>query len=162
MNYNSNTNTTPSTRRARQEKRKSEPCEFTTPTTKIIRRCNPEDQLNSNFRRLLHPDADRQSPLPPVTFADGTEVWDLMCKMDIKYMRNPDPFKNHPILGPQMRAILLDWIMDVCEAYNLHRETLYLAIDYLDRYMAAERNIAKQYLQLIGKIIFSELDKELL
>ena len=166
MNFNANNIHTASatlhSRRLRQDKRKSEQ-EFTTPATKVIRRCSredqvrPQEQLSTKFQKLLNPAEPapalvehRKSPLPALTFADGTEIWDLMCKMDVKYKKNPDTFKNHPVLGPQMRAILLDWIMDVCEAYNLHRETLYLAIDYLDRYMAAERDILKQSLQLIG------------
>jgi cyclin E len=49
-----------------------------------------------------------------------------------------------------MRAILLDWLMDVCEAYNMHRETLYLATDFLDRYLSHQTNILKHHLQLIG------------
>jgi cyclin E len=73
-----------------------------------------------------------------------------MCEMDIKYKKEPEIFKNHPVLSAQMRAILLDWIMDVCEAYNLHRETLHLAVDYLDRYLSMHRNIMKRHLQLIG------------
>lgn len=52
-----------------------------------------------------------------------------------------------------MRAILLDWMMDVCEAYNLHRETLYLSIDYLDRFLSAEENLRKTHLQLLGQCI---------
>lgn len=95
-------------------------------------------------------DCSRTCSLPPVCFANCDEIWDLMCKMDLKYQRNPDLFKDHPILGPQMRAILLDWIMDVCEAYKMHRETLYLAIDYLDRYLAVQKNVPKAHLQLIG------------
>jgi cyclin E len=71
--------------------------------------------------------------------------------MDLKYHKPPEIFNTHPVLSPQMRAILIDWMMDVCEAYKMHRETLYLAIDYLDRYLAAQKNIAKTVLQLIGE-----------
>ena len=135
-----------------------------TPSNKVIRRISREDQFRAYgqtrvklqkiaYRRLAPvtvPSEHRKSPLPALTFADGTEVWDLMCKMDLSYKRNPDTFKNHPDLAPQMRNILLSWIMEVCESYNLHRETMYLTIDYFDRYMAVERDIPKQSLQLIG------------
>lgn len=96
--------------------------------------------------------SNRTCSLPSVCFANSEEIWDLMCKMDLKYQRNPNLFKFQQNLGPQMRAILLDWIMDVCEAYKMHRETLYLAIDYLDRYLAIQKNVPKAHLQLIGKI----------
>ncbi len=34
--------------------------------------------------------------------------------------------------------------------YRLHRETFYLAIDFVDRYLASTHNVAKQQLQLMG------------
>lgn len=49
-----------------------------------------------------------------------------------------------------MRAILLDWLIEVCEVYKLHRETYYLAVDYLDRYLSTNIKISKTRLQLIG------------
>lgn len=97
-------------------------------------------------------DPNRPSPLPPVTFGDHKQIWEMMCITDCKYRKDANLFKNHPVLTPQMRSILLDWIMDVCEAYHLHRETMYLAIDYLDRYLATQNNVLKNHLQLIGKL----------
>jgi len=94
--------------------------------------------------------AARPSPLPTVCFAACDELWELMCAMDLKYHKPPEIFRANPVLSPQMRAILIDWMMDVCEAYKMHRETLYLAVDYLDRYLASQTNIAKTVLQLIG------------
>ena len=41
-------------------------------------------------------------------------------------------------------------VLQVCEVYRLHRETLYLAIDFIDRYLCITRNVKKQQLQLIG------------
>lgn len=49
-----------------------------------------------------------------------------------------------------MRAILLDWLIEVCEVYKLHRETYYLAVDYLDRFLSTNSKISKTRLQLIG------------
>ena len=34
--------------------------------------------------------------------------------------------------------------------YRLHRETYYLAIDFIDRYLSVTRDVQKQQLQLIG------------
>lgn len=38
----------------------------------------------------------------------------------------------------------------VCEVYRLHRESFYLATDFLDRYLSKQSNIQKHQLQLIG------------
>lgn len=59
-------------------------------------------------------------------------------------------FQRHPTLQPRMRAILLDWLIEVCEVYKLHRETYYLAMDYIDRYLSTHQNVPKNQLQLIG------------
>jgi len=150
--YSSETFSEPPVTRSSLMKRKSE--QFQTPAAKIIRRCvdaRPEDTGDEETDRLQEEeDPARPSPIPPIKFADGFGLWELMCETDKKYVRSADPFRNHPILSPQMRAILLDWMMDVCEAYNLHRETLYLSIDFLDRYLSAEQNLRKDHLQLIG------------
>ena len=64
--------------------------------------------------------------------------------------RDVNMFDDHPGLQPRMRAILLDWLIEVCEVYKLHRETYYLTIDYIDRYLTTKKNISKNQLQLIG------------
>jgi len=46
--------------------------------------------------------------------------------------------------------ILRDSFLKVCEEYRLHRETFYLAIDFIDRYLSKEHNIPKDCLQLVG------------
>ena len=38
----------------------------------------------------------------------------------------------------------------MCEVYKLHRETYYLALDFIDRYLSIKHDIAKQRLQLVG------------
>lgn len=38
-----------------------------------------------------------------------------------------------------MRAILYDWISEVCKEFALKRETYYLAMHNLDRYMEKVR-----------------------
>lgn len=95
---------------------------------------------------------NKASPLPALPWADGSQVWSLMCLADQKTLvqRNPQMFQRHPTLQPQMRAILLDWLIEVCEVYKLHRETYYLAMDYLDRYLSMHHNVPKNELQLIG------------
>ena len=40
--------------------------------------------------------------------------------------------------------------MQVCEVYRLRRETYYLAIDLLDRYLSITHHIQKRRFQLVG------------
>uniref|UniRef100_A0A7N5KKV9 G1/S-specific cyclin-E1 n=1 Tax=Ailuropoda melanoleuca TaxID=9646 RepID=A0A7N5KKV9_AILME len=92
----------------------------------------------------------RASPLPMLNWANRDEVWKIMLNKEKTYLRDKHLMQRHPLLQPKMRAILLDWLMEVCEVYKLHRETFYLAQDFFDRYMATQQNIVKTLLQLIG------------
>nr|DBA16811.1 TPA: hypothetical protein GDO54_002348 [Pyxicephalus adspersus] len=73
-----------------------------------------------------------------------------MLHKDRTYPRDKNLFQKHPELQENMRAILLDWLMEVSEVYKLHRETFYLAQDLFDRFMATQKNVVKSSLQLIG------------
>ncbi|XP_001356167.4 G1/S-specific cyclin-E isoform X1 [Drosophila pseudoobscura] len=94
----------------------------------------------------------RQCPLPALAWANAADVWKLMCHRDDQdsRLRSTTMLEQHPGLQPRMRAILLDWLIEVCEVYKLHRETFYLAVDYLDRYLHVAHKVLKTHLQLIG------------
>lgn len=92
----------------------------------------------------------RTSPLPHFNWADCREVWELMLQKDESYTRNQFMMSKHPNLQARMRSILIDWLSEVCEVYKLHRETFYLALDFVDRYLSTVTNVPKHDLQLIG------------
>lgn len=94
----------------------------------------------------------RLCPLPALAWAEAADVWRLMCRKDEKALldRSAGMLDKHPGIQARMRAILLDWLMEVCEVYKLHRETYYLAVDYLDRYLSINERLPKTRLQLIG------------
>lgn len=90
------------------------------------------------------------TPLPNLTYADASKVWNSMLKCDIYYQRDKNMFNHHPSIQPSMRATVLDWLNEVCQAYNLTRQTYYLAIDFFDRYLSKQQNLHKKQLQLTG------------
>jgi len=50
-----------------------------------------------------------------------------------------------------MRAILVDWLVEVIEEFRLQSETLFLTIHYIDRYLSlTEVSINRGKLQLLG------------
>jgi len=57
---------------------------------------------------------------------------------------------TQPFLTPTMRAVLMDWVMDVCASYTLRRDTYYLAVMTVDRYLSLVPNVPRQDYQLIG------------
>ncbi|XP_058638374.1 G1/S-specific cyclin-E1 [Onychostoma macrolepis] len=92
----------------------------------------------------------RSTPLPALCWASKDDVWNNLLRKDKLYQRDTHVMERHPNLQPKMRAILLDWLMEVCEVYKLHRETFYLGQDYFDRFMATQDNVLKTTLQLVG------------
>jgi len=91
-----------------------------------------------------------ECPLPKLQWADPNDVWEKMKRREREYHKEPFYLQRHPNLQVRMRSILLDWLIEVCEVYRLHRETFHLAAEFVDRYLSTERKIAKQRLQLIG------------
>ncbi|XP_033753914.1 G1/S-specific cyclin-E-like [Pecten maximus] len=107
--------------------------------------------LGSKFRfRNYFISTNRSSPLPKLSWADSREVWQFMLKKESHYNRDSNMFKKHPALQSRMRTILLDWLIEVCEVYRLHRETFYLGVDFVDRYISLSSGLQKHQLQLIG------------
>ncbi|XP_030072694.1 G1/S-specific cyclin-E2 [Microcaecilia unicolor] len=90
------------------------------------------------------------SPLPILSWGSSKDVWHKILKKESKYVHDKCFLLLHPALKPNMRAILLDWLMEVCEVYTLHRESFYLAQDFFDRFMSTQSDISKNLLQLIG------------
>lgn len=54
-----------------------------------------------------------------------------------------------------MRTILIDWLIEVADEYKLHDETLFLAVQYIDRFLSTV-NITRAKLQLLGKTLLNE------
>ncbi|XP_032993550.1 G2/mitotic-specific cyclin-B3 [Lacerta agilis] len=61
----------------------------------------------------------------------------------------PDYMKDQPDITTEMRAILVNWMVEVQENFELNHETLYLAVKLLDHFLAKEI-VIRETLQLIG------------
>ncbi|XP_066050764.1 G1/S-specific cyclin-E1 isoform X1 [Chamaea fasciata] len=111
-----------------------------------------DDPVRVDYSRFIHLSVvpTRATPLPALGWANRDDVWKNMINKEETYMRDKFYMQRHPQLQPKMRAVLLDWLMEVCEAYKLHRETFYLAQDFFDRFMATQQDVVKTLLQLIG------------
>lgn len=59
-----------------------------------------------------------------------------MSFLQFEQQTRPKPkyMAKQPDINMNMRAILVDWLVEVSEEYKLHDETLYLAVNYIDRY----------------------------
>ena len=77
------------------------------------------------------------------------EIDEYLKTIESKYAVNPDYMESQHDINKTMRAILVDWLVDVHIRFKLLPETLFLAVNLLDRYLAKEL-IKKEKLQLVG------------
>ncbi|XP_057786003.1 G2/mitotic-specific cyclin-2-like [Salvia miltiorrhiza] len=63
--------------------------------------------------------------------------------------RARDYMDSQPEINAKMRAILVDWLVQVHNKFELSQETLYLTINLVDRYLAS-KNTQRKELQLVG------------
>lgn len=61
----------------------------------------------------------------------------------------PDYMANQPHISKWMRALLVDWMVEIQESFELNHETLYLAVKIVDIYLS-RAEIQKDSLQLLG------------
>merc|ERR1711922_48993 len=74
------------------------------------------------------------------------------------YLRNLEPLStvkaNHLLgcsINNKMRAVLVDWLVEVQVQFKLLQETLFSTISIVDRFLAVEgRSVARSKLQLVG------------
>jgi hypothetical protein len=68
---------------------------------------------------------------------------------DVQQIADPNYLRRQSDLTPRMRAILVDWMVDVQMKFKLLSETMFLAVNIIDRFLSrVEVNRTK--LQLVG------------
>lgn len=64
---------------------------------------------------------------------------------------DPNYMNKQSEISSKMRAILIDWLVDVHYKFKLQPQTFYLMVNYIDRYLEL-KNIPKCKLQLVGVV----------
>ena len=64
-------------------------------------------------------------------------------------MRHGPRLQSQRDINATMRGILIDWLVEVAEEYRLEAETLYLAVNYIDRFLS-QVPVNRSKLQLVG------------
>ncbi|KAI9082050.1 hypothetical protein K1719_035975 [Acacia pycnantha] len=90
--------------------------------------------------------ADTENELAAVEYID--EIYKFY-KLVEHENRPHDYMDSQPELNERMRAILVDWLVDVHRKFDLSLETLYLTINIIDRFLAIKA-VPRRELQLVG------------
>ncbi|XP_070692732.1 cyclin-A2 [Pempheris klunzingeri] len=79
----------------------------------------------------------------------AAEIHTYLREMEVKTRPKAGYMKKQPDITNSMRAILVDWLVEVGEEYKLQNETLYLAVNYIDRFLSS-MSVLRGKLQLVG------------
>lgn len=95
-------------------------------------------------------DLDTEDLDDPLMVAEYVvEIFDYLKELEFETQPNPDYIEHQPDLEWKMRGILVDWLIEVHTRFRLLPETLFLAVNIIDRFLSAEV-VALDRLQLVG------------
>jgi len=76
------------------------------------------------------------------------EIYKYMTHMERKYRIAPT-FLEKKMVTSRMRAVLIDWLIQVHMKFQLLQETMYLTVYFIDSYLQ-RMDVSKMHLQLVG------------
>ncbi|KAL5352510.1 G2/mitotic-specific cyclin [Pseudogymnoascus australis] len=95
-------------------------------------------------------DLDAEDIDDPLMVAEYVhEIFDYLKELEVATMPNPVYMKHQEDLEWKMRGILVDWLIEVHTRFHLLPETLFLAVNILDRFLSA-KVVQLDRLQLVG------------
>jgi len=77
------------------------------------------------------------------------EIFTHLKDIEFNFTTNPIYMKNQNDINEKMRAILIDWLVEVHLKFKLVPETLFLTVNLIDRYLD-KKIIMRNRLQLVG------------
>ncbi|KAL7245329.1 hypothetical protein ACSBR2_000620 [Camellia fascicularis] len=125
-----------------------------TTTTKDIDSKSEDLQIcGANASEIYeYQDVDSKSEDPQLCGAYVSEIYEYLHNMEKEAKRRPlsDYIeKVQKDVSPNMRAILVDWLVEVAEEYKLLSDTLHLSISHIDRFLSMNA-LDRRKLQLLG------------
>lgn len=103
--------------------------------------------LNSSDRSTVS-DIDAESSVYGVS-EYATEIFEHLRIAETRNRPKANYMRKQQDITASMRAILVDWLIEVSEEYKLHTETTHLAVNYIDRFLS-HMAVMRAKLQLVG------------
>ena len=108
-------------------------------------------------------DSDAEKPIPlsveridqedwddPLMVAEyATEIFEYLRDLECRSIPNPQYMSHQDDLEWKTRGILIDWLIEVHTRFHLLPETLFLAVNIIDRFLS-EKVVQLDRLQLVG------------
>jgi cyclin B len=81
----------------------------------------------------------------------ASEIYALLFRDEAAILPRANYMDSQTDINGKMRAILIDWLIEVHMKYRLRSETLFLTVNLIDRYLSRTRVMRKK-LQLVGVV----------
>nr|QYW07119.1 cyclin B2-3 [Dimocarpus longan] len=91
--------------------------------------------------------SDLEDPLAVVEYVD--DLCAHYRKTEISSCVSPNYMDHQSDINEKMRAILIDWLIEVHYKFELMEETLFLTVNIIDRFLE-QQSIVRKKLQLVG------------
>ncbi|KAK2169775.1 hypothetical protein LSH36_7g15015 [Paralvinella palmiformis] len=79
----------------------------------------------------------------------SSDIYAYLREAELRNRPKTGYMRKQPDITINMRSILVDWLVEVAEEYKLHRETLCLSVNYIDRFLS-QMSVVRGKLQLVG------------
>ncbi|KAL2015000.1 hypothetical protein VTK56DRAFT_6543 [Thermocarpiscus australiensis] len=122
------------------EAKADEPIRFLKPVSQPAERVVPEGVKDLDIE-------DLDDPLMVAEYAN--EIFEYLRDLECKSVPNPQYMSHQDDLDWKTRGILIDWLVEVHQRFHLLPETLFLAVNIVDRFLS-EKVVQLDRLQLVG------------
>ncbi|KAL8736198.1 MAG: hypothetical protein Q9166_000353 [cf. Caloplaca sp. 2 TL-2023] len=108
-----------------------------------------EFQVKQAFSQAVA-DLDAEDHNDPLMVAEYVvEIFDYLRVLEAATMPNPEYMEHQDHLEWHLRGVLVDWLIEVHARFHLLPETIFLAINIIDRFLST-RVVELEKLQLVG------------
>ncbi|KNE54715.1 hypothetical protein AMAG_00674 [Allomyces macrogynus ATCC 38327] len=123
----------------------------------IFMKLQAESQLSPQSKRLAllddsmdEPDMDEEDLDDPGMCAEyAQDIMNYLMQREQMFMPDQRYITQHPELRWSMRVILVDWLIEVHQKFKFTPETLFLAVNIMDRFLS-RRVVSLGKFQLVG------------
>lgn len=94
-------------------------------------------------------DVDKDNIYMISEYASG--IYNYLHTLEVKLAPDPNYMSKQKELNLEMRIVLVDWVVQVHRRFNMLSETLFLAVNIIDRFLS-KKNVSSSRFQLVGAI----------
>ncbi|KIP12160.1 hypothetical protein PHLGIDRAFT_62567 [Phlebiopsis gigantea 11061_1 CR5-6] len=107
-------------------------------------------KFHAEIERIRETFEDEVDPLDTTMVSEYAEdIFEYMQELEEDCMPNPDYMDGQSEINWTMRQTLVDWLLQVHLRYHMLPETLWIAVNIVDRFLS-KRTVALAKLQLVG------------